>query len=120
MEEEINFSKYDDKYFLCIEENIMEHKITIYHLMIEKDWWNNTEYRPILLLYSCNIFGADCVVHQKEIAQKRFLPEFNPNVKEISKEVFDQIKTQIENLSVEERTLKTNKFRFYLECKKLW
>lgn len=118
--EKVNFSKYNDKYFLCIEEGVLGHKVIIYHLIIEKDWWKGTDYQPILYLYGCDLFGGDCIVHKKEIAQSKFLPEFNTNVKEIDKELFNQLKAQIENLSVEETALKSNKLNFYLECKKQW
>ena len=73
MKGEIDLSKYDDKCYLILDKN----KFTIYHLMMEKDWWNNTPYRPILLIYSCSVF-EDCVSRQKRIATKEDLPEYNP------------------------------------------
>ena len=114
MKEEVDLSKYDDRYYLILD----RHKIVIYHLMMEKDWWNNTPYQPILLIYTCSAF-EDCTTRQKRIATKEDLPEYNSNVKEISKEKFNEIRNQIEKFCIKETELKANKMRLCLQCEAL-
>ena len=115
MKEEVDLSKYDDKCYLILD----KYKITIYHLMMEKDWWNNTPYHPILLIYTCSAF-KDCISRQKRIATKEDLPKYNSNVKEISNEKFNEIRDQIEKFYVKEVQLKADKVRLCLQCEALW
>ena len=114
MKENIDFNKYDDKCYL----SLSKYEFTIYHLMMEKDWWNNTPYQPMLLIYSCNVFG-ECTSRQKRIAVKEDLPEYNSNIKEIPIEKFNELRNQIEKLYVKETLLKSDKLRLYIQCEAL-
>ena len=85
MKEEVDLSKYDDKCYMFLDKR----KITIYHLMMAKDWWNDTPYYPILLIYTCSVF-EDCTSKKKRIATKEDLPKLvvKEEVKEEDKDLY--------------------------------
>lgn len=115
MEEDVDFSKYDNKCFLYLEKGLIDYKVIVYDLSMEKQ---GQRYVPILLLHSCDIFG-DCINGQRELAQKKFFPEYNPNVKEISREQFIKLRDVIKGLRLEEVKAKADKLHFYFQCEAL-
>lgn len=115
MKEEIDFSKYDNRCFLCLESGLVDYKVITYDLSMEKQ---GTEYVPILLLYICDIFG-ECITDKRELASKKYFPEYNSNIKEISREQFNNLKNKIRSFSVNASKLKADKLHFYFQCEVL-
>lgn len=116
MEEEIDFSKWDNKCFLCLEKGLLDYKIIIYDLSMEKQ---GQEYVPILILHTCDVFG-NCINGIRKVARKNFFPEYNPSIKEISREVFNNLKQKIHTLYTKEMKPKADKLLFYFQCEKLY